>query len=254
MLKPLRSTSTLVRRFRRFRPRAVIRLLVSPPWLDRPKGNSSEPTPMAANTRIPFVKKILMLGTLALSLMTGAGQARECKSDVPQAEALLAKARHMLKIKDVSNIEVYSMSYYVETPIAVYPELLEQRSIVQYPDISDEFLGVLERSIGQTVIGDGQELPDLRWSLKIYNSNGEFVAIRLDRYYFGDPPRRGLINDICVTLDGDLPRWLEANFKPPKDCIETVRTQEDWQKCSLQHDCLESARTRKDQQECRSKY
>lgn len=179
------------------------------------------------------MENLLVLGVLAFSLTAAPGQARECESDVPQAEAVLAKVKHMIEIKDVAKIEVFSIPYHMESPIGVYPELIEQphRLHPKMPELTEEFLNSLALVVGKTTVKAGEFLPDLKWSVKIYDNRGEVAAIRIDGKHPRDEHRYGLVNDICVALDTNLSDWLEANFKPFKNCFEKAESRSELQKC-----------------------
>jgi hypothetical protein len=167
--------------------------------------------------------------------MTAAlSQAQECISKAPQAEAALGKLKNMIKIRDVTRVEIYSIPYRISNPIAIAPDIIEQPDSLHpnTPEVTEAFLNKIAPAIDETIIWTGKILPDIRWSLKMYDKRGEFIAIRIDRPYFGEERRNGMINDICVTLNTALSDWLEANFKPFKSCPELARSRSDLEKCS----------------------
>ncbi|HEY4210368.1 MAG TPA: hypothetical protein VGM84_02705 [Steroidobacteraceae bacterium] len=116
-----------------------------------------------------------------------------------------------LRLSRVERVEVFQIPPRILTRTRVTPEMLERS--YHYKMIIRDMRGGAYNSdllaaVASTSVQPVAEMGDLRWGLIFFDATEQRVA----SLYFDASGRRGAVDSIPVSFNGDLGKWLDANF------------------------------------------
>ena len=129
--------------------------------------------------------------------------------ELERAQAALVALKADLQSRRVVRAEVLMMSYGIETPVRVYPEMLKNHAARNNGIFSIDLNGRSAEDLIRAI--DGTELQvdtwgsDLRWGAIFFDQSGTPMhTIYLNSCYFGGAGRRGYIDGARVRLNRSL--------------------------------------------------
>jgi hypothetical protein len=134
-----------------------------------------------------------------------------------KAQAALMALRADVESGRVVRADIFAMSYDVETPITVTPDLLpayaSHNSGRFSIELNEKLTDGLIRAIDSAQLRPHRWGADLRWGAVFLDRSGmQLHSVYLNSCYFGGAGREGYIDGIRVGLSSSLIVWFESNF------------------------------------------
>lgn len=116
-----------------------------------------------------------------------------------------------LRSSGIGRVEILQIPPRILTRTRVTPDMLE-RSFHYKLIIQDVRGGAynpdLQAALSSTSVQPATDMGDLRWGVMFFDAAEHRVA----SLYFDASGRRGAVDSLPVSFNGDLSKWLDSNF------------------------------------------
>jgi hypothetical protein len=151
---------------------------------------------------------------LVLLACMSLAQGQERADEPAEARSILNALTAELKTARIQRVELFFMSYDIETRTAVTPQMLEGQPNQKFTfGISATTPEGLVRAIENVKLYKTRGGADLRWGLVFWDRSGNRVhSVYLNGPYAFGNGTRGYIDGILVGFNTSLIDWLESNY------------------------------------------